>query len=426
MIVKDSKCRIILPWLLFVLAVGLILKGVFLNAPLQSDDTSYFVYASRLSMDLFKYAHSQLPFRIGILVPVAGLQKFFGYSLASYYLYSLGSSLFLLVMVYLTGFKTGGLRTALFSSLLFACSFFGLYQATNLLPDVPNLALLLASFLVFLYVDGAKGRKRILILFLSALLGFCSYLVRAPNLVFLLAIPVYELLTKKSLKTTCLFSFFFLILWLGECCFYLIIADDFFLRVKMIPKGATLWLKYMPEISWHTYLQEPFARLTRTFSGILILWGGLAGTITAISKKNRVMIALLAGALLLYVIYSYSVTSFTPLRRAIPIKTRYIVGFTAVLTIATGYALSNLKPIIEKIFSANIATLVSAFIIITLMGFQVKELPQKLPNTILFKDSSYFVADQLLKDNSKLSDLKGKVYAYPAKDFKNVSKLLSA
>jgi hypothetical protein len=186
----------------------------------------------------------------------------------------------------------------------------------------------------------------------------------------------------------------------------------------MIPKGSILWAKYMPEISWQTYLQEPFTRLTRTFAGTIILWGGLAGTITAIWKKNRVMIALLAGAMLLYVIYSYSVTSVSPLRRALPLNTRYIVAFTAVLTIATGYALTNLKPIIEKIFSANIATLVLAFIIITLMGFQVKELPQKLPNTILFKDSSYFVADQLLKDNNKISDIKGKVYAYPAKDFK--------
>jgi 4-amino-4-deoxy-L-arabinose transferase-like glycosyltransferase len=174
MIVKDTKCRTVLPWLLFVLAFGFIFKGIFLNAPLQSDDTTYFAYASHFSADLFKNAHHQSPFRIGILLPLAGLQKLFGYSLASYYLYSLGSSLFLLAMVYLLGFKTGGLQTALSSSLLFACSFFGLHWATNLLPDVPNSALLLGSFLAFIYLDGATGKKRILILFLSAFLAFCS------------------------------------------------------------------------------------------------------------------------------------------------------------------------------------------------------------------------------------------------------------
>jgi hypothetical protein len=109
--------------LFFVLAFGFISKGIFLNAPLQSDDTTYFDLASRLSADLFRNAVKQEPFRIGILVPLAGLQKLFGYALTTYYLYSLGFSLLLLAMVYLLGFKTGGLRTALSSSLLFACFF---------------------------------------------------------------------------------------------------------------------------------------------------------------------------------------------------------------------------------------------------------------------------------------------------------------
>ncbi len=408
------------PWLLVVIILGFSFRIIFLNAPLQSDDTTYFAYASDLSAELFKNAGSQSPFRLGIIVPLALVQNIFGYSLISYYLYSLGSSLFLLAMVYLAGFKLGGPQTALFSGLLFACSFFGLYQTTNLLPDVPNIAFLLASFLAFIYVvDEGKNKKRILLLLLSALLAFCSYLTRAPNLTFLLAIPAYELLTRKSLKTTFLFSIILAILWIGECGFYQVIADDFFLRVKMVPKGATLWVKYMPEISWQTYLYEPFTRLFfHTFSGTIILWGGLLGTALALLKKNRAMIALLAGALLLFAIYSFSVTSFEPLRRALPLQIRYYVAFTAVLTIAAGYTLSSLKPILEKIFSANIANVILGFVMIALMGYQVKELPTKLPNTALFKNSSYFVADKLLKEKNNTANVARKVYAYPIQDFK--------
>ena len=402
---------------LVVLLFGLLFRIIFLNAPLQSDDTTYFSMAANLSADLFTNARYQAPFRLGLLIPLALFQVFFGYTLVAYYAYSVSFSLILLAMIYGVSFKIDGLRTALFSSLLFACSFYGLNQTTNVLPDVPNLVLLLASFLTFLYVDTATGRRRILILFVSAFLAFCSYLVRAPNLVFLLAIPVYELLTRRSLNSTFLFSIIFLILWIGESCFYLIIADDFFLRVKMIPKGSTLWVSYMPELSWQAYLQEPFTRLTSTLSGTIILWGGFAGTIIAIWKKNRGMIALIAGALLLFIIYSYAVTSFSPLRRALPLQTRYIVPFTAVLTIATGYALSSLKPGLKNIFPETIATLVLALIAILLLGIQIKELPNKLPNTILFKDSAYFVADKLLEDTDKIVDIKGKAHAYPLKDF---------
>jgi len=413
------------PWFLFILSLGFAFRIVFLNASLQSDDTTYFVFASNLSADLFKNAYHQAPFRLGILVPLAVLQKIFGYSLVSYYSFSLGSSLFLLVMIYWVGFKIGGLQTALFSGLLFSCSFFGLNQTTNVLPDVPNLALLLASFLAFIYVTETRGRTHVLLLFLATFLGFCSYLVRAPNLVFLLAIPVYELLIRRSLKFTILFSIIFSILWLSECCFYQVVADDFFLRIKMIPKGSTLWVKYMPELSWQAYLQEPITRLSQSFSGIIILWGGLAGSIIAIWKKNHGMIALLTGALLLFVVYSYSVTSVSPLRRALPLNVRYIVAFTAVMTIATGYALSSLKPTLGKMFSANIVSFISGCLLVFLMGLQVQELPRKLPNTVFFKDSSYFLADQLL-ENIDLPDLKEKVYAYPVKDFKmypNFSKL---
>jgi len=404
-------------WFLVVLIFGLLFRLIFLNAPLQSDDTNYFLWASNFSTELLTNATYQAPFRLGILIPLAIIQQFFGYSLVSYYFFSVSASLFLLSMVFALGLKLDGFRTAIFSSLLFACSFFGLYQATNLLPDVPNAALLLASFLLFVPACEKYNGNYSLLLIASAVLAFASYLVRAPNLAFLLAIPIYEILARKSLKFTFLFSVVFFVLWLAECIFYKILADDFFLRIKMIPSGANQWMQFMPEISWKTYLLAPIDNLIQTSAGIILLLGGFSGTLMALARRNKVLIALLAGALLLFIIYSYAVTSFSPLRRALPLNTRYIVVFTAILTIATGYALTTLRTVVGKKNFENFSNLALIFVTVFLMSIQISELSRKLPNTVLFNDGSYFVADQLLNDFENKLFLKGKVEAYPVKDF---------
>jgi len=400
-----------------VMLFGILFRLIFLNAPLQSDDTTYFSNAANLSVDLFTNAKNQGPFRLGLIIPLSFFQFFLGYSLTAYYLFSISSAVFLLALIYGVSFKIGGLSTAILSSLLFACSFYGLNHATNVLPDVPNLGFLLASFLTFLYAFDVVGRQRFLTLFVCAALAFCSYLVKEPNLVFLLGIPVYELLTRRSLKFTLLFSTILFILGLGESCFYLFFAGDFFLRIKMIPEGSINWVSYMPELSWKAYLQEPFTLIANSLSGTIILWGGSVGAVIAVWKRNWAMVALIAGALFVFVIYSYSVTSFSPLRRALPLQTRYILPFTAVLTIATGYALSSLKPALEKTSSEIVATLLLALVAMSLLGIQIKQLPDELPNTIFFNDSAYFVADILLDEVDEIADLKGEVYAYPLNDF---------
>lgn len=414
-----------LPWFLLVLTFGFILRIIFLCAPLQSDDTSYFILASNLSADMFKDAARQISFRLGLIFPLALLQKILGYSLSAYYTYSIGSSLLLLAMIFMISHSLCGLKTAIISGLIFACSFFGLYQSTNVLPDVPNLVCLLASFLVFTYADDTKGGKRILILLLSACLAFCSYLVRAPNLIFLLSIPVYELLTKKTVRSTILFSIFFLIFWIGEGFFYKFIAGDFLLRMKMVPKGVTLWEINMPQVSILSYLFAPLKKLAFSISGIITLSGGTIGALIAISHKNRGMVALLAGGLCIFLVYSYSVTNISPLIRALPLQTRYILAFTAVLTIATGYAISNIfnHP---KIYNDKIALFVVTTIVVSILIFQILELPNKINNSVLFKDNSYFIADQALKSDKILKKIQGKVYAFPLKDFNmypNFSKL---
>jgi len=415
----------VLPWFLLVLAFGFIFRIIFLSAPLQSDDTSYFALASDLSADMFKDAR-QISFRLGLIFPLAILQKLLGYSLAAYYTYSIGSSLLLLAMIFIVSHGVCGLQTAIISGLIFACSYFGLQQSTNVLPDVPNLVFLLACFLAFTYADVTKGGKRILILLLAACLAFYSYLIREPNLIFLLSLPVYELLEKKTVRNTIQFSVFFFILWIGEGLFYKFIADDFLLRMKMIPKGVTLWEINMPQISILNYLFEPLKNLTNSISGIILSSGGMIGALVAVWHKNRRMIALLSGGACIFIAYSYSVSSISPLTRALPLQARYILAFTVVLTIATGYAISNIPHYLKKVFNEKITLGVVTTIVVCILMFQILELPKIITNSVLFKNNSFFIADQFLKSKKVITKLQGQVYAYPFKDFNmypNFSKL---
>jgi hypothetical protein len=407
-------------WLAIVVLLGFVMRLLFLNAPLGSDDTAYFAMASNLGTDtdFMRNANSQVPLRIGLIAPVAALQNVLGYSLKSYYFFSIGASILLLIMVYLTASKIGGLATAVFSSLLFATSYFGLCRATNLLPDVPNAALLLASFFILVSALESSGNTRLLVISISALTGFLGYLTREPNVVFLAAIPIYELLSRRSLRCTILFVMVFFILWLCEGLFYYVVADDFFLRLRMTLTSTTDWAKHMSEIHLKQFLLEPFMPLGSPLAGKFILAGGFGGTLVAMWKKNHMMLALLVGGLLIFGLYSYSVTSIDPLKRALPLQTRYITVFTAVLTIATGYALAQLKQHLETNRWRRRGTLVAWLLVGMLIVFQVRELPGTLPNTILFKSSSYFVADRLLGENNELMDYKGKIYATPARDFR--------
>ena len=416
----------ILPWFLFAVTFGVLFQLIFLDAPLQSDDTTYFAKAKSLSLGTFQNAYNQTRMRAGMLVPAYLVIKSFGYNIFSYYIFSVGFSTLLIISIFLLTSRLIGVLPAVLSSLLFSCSSFGLNQTTNLLPDVPNLFFLFAAFYFFSVSLERTGKRCVLILLLAAFCGFYAYLIRMPNTIFLISIPVYEYFHKKSIKKSILFSLFFVGFWIVESAFYLIVANDFFLRLNMVPKGVTLWKIYQPTISLNEYLYQPFTNLLRFNSGLILLPCGFMGALTAIKNKNHAMISILIGSFILFLSYSYSVNSFSPLVRALPLQLRYVICFTTVLTILTGYLLSVTYERLGEIININNAKIVIAIVFIGILFFGLKNYSTELPHRISYNRNSYFNADKLLGDyleNNKISEV---VYTIPLNHFKlypNFSKL---
>ena len=292
--------------------------------------------AARLSPDVFDNVNIQWPFRTGVVVPLAIAQKIFGYSLVAYYVFSISFSVAAVLLTYLVMLEVAGQRAAILSSLLFATSALAIYHGTQVLPDTPNLCALLATFYVFIKVKSATGRRNVLLLVLAAACAFYAHLVRMPNAVFLAALPAYEYLTYRSLRRTLWFSAFFAGFIVLECVAYLILTGNPLKRIMLVPKGVTLWIKHQPKLTWSQYLFDPFRRILSFTTGWILLCGLIPGFVVAVRRHNHKLIGLCVGGLVLFLAYSYPVTGFSPLQRALPLQPRYIVGFACVLAMVAG------------------------------------------------------------------------------------------
>lgn len=402
-------------WALVIALSALMVRVLFLSAPLASDDAIYFDLASRLSVDIFDTQRAQWPFRTGMLMPLAAVQAFFGFSLWSYYIFSVGFSVALVVVVFVVMRNASGLRAAIIASLLFSTSGLVLYQGTNILPDVPNLCFLLLSFHVFTKVDDPNTRRGKELLALAAGCGFYSYLVRAPNAVFLIAIPVYEYLAHRTIRRTLRYAAVFAAFVAGECLFYLIVTGNPLKRLMLVPKGVTLWIKHQPTLSLEDYVLRPFSNLTRWKTGWVLIGCAIPAAIYVVRRRHHKLMALLAGGLFIFVVYSYTVTSFSPLMRALPLQPRYILAFTCVLAMIGGHWLANLEQIPK--LKIRLPRFVVPGVAAALIAVQVSDLP-KLPTTMFFTDDAFYVGDRLVRDYLRQHAITEPVYAYPDGVFK--------
>ncbi len=402
-------------WAAIIFLVAMMTRLLFIGAPLSSDDMLYFDMASRLSIDVFDQQTIQWAFRTGLIVPLAILQKIFGYNLWSYYLLSVGASIGAVMLVYLIMLKIADQRAAVISSLLFASSGFGLFHATQILTDTPNLCALLLTFYVFLHVESNTGKRNILLLLLAAACGFYAHLIRMPNAVFLAALPVYEYLTYRSLRRTVLFSAFFTCFVLLECSFYLIATGNPLKRILLIRDGVVTWIQYQNELSWSAYLFGPFQNILKWTTGLILLSAAIPGSIVLIRQRNYRLAGLCVGGLLLFLTYSYSVTSLDPLVRALPLQPRYIVAFTCVLAMVAGNLLAHLR--VVPLFRTKLPPITIPGLTAAIFALQCQELPQ-LPSTAFFTDDTYFVGDRLVRDYVRKHPISEPVHAFPGAMFR--------
>jgi hypothetical protein len=413
-------------WLIILLSSAFIIRMIFLEAPLQSDDTTYFSMAKNYSEGLLKNAPDQTPFRSGLLIPLHGLQSLFGYNITTYYIFSISFFLFLVACIFFFCNSAGGLNFAIYAVAIASTSALILNQTSNLLPDVPNLTSVLISFIFFIYASKSKNQKSLLYILFAAIAGFYSYTVRLPNIVLLSVIPLYDLLSKRSLRNTIIYGLVFAFCLACEMGYFWWMTGDPLIRLKYVTKGVSLWTVYMPSITVSQYLLDPIIGIGHFNTGKILWTGGIAGFALAVFNKKWEIVSLFLAGTILFSVYSYSIQSVDPLVRSLPLQPRYIIGFSVVMTIGTAYLLHCIGESIIK--RSNGTKYVHLILIpfVTILLFQISELPSIIRGSILLGNDSYFVADRLFRQ--KMSSIKKDVpiFAYPIKDFQlypNFSKL---
>ena len=400
-------------WELIVLILGLAIKIIFIEHPLESDDTSYMEIAKYYSERTVIFAHNQVPFRSGFLIPLYFLMTIFGYSIFTYYLYSISYSMLLLLAIMLVAKRLFGAKIAFLSGLLYISSYISFYQSTNVLPDIPAFTWALLSFYLFINILSGKSNKYLLLL--SSLFGFLAYLCKLPVIVFLIVIPVFEYIKYRSVKNTIFYAIIFIFLWSFESIIYLIVTGDFFIRLKMFSHGVDNWIVYQPSLSFREFLLNCPRKIFSLLSGKFLIITGLIGILLSVKKKNNKIITLIIGGLFIYILYTYSFYSIEPLIPSLPPQFRYIIGFFCILNIVSAWVIYTIYRYIKRLIHYKYINYVFYLIILAFFIFQVKEI-SKNSNSVFFKKDTYFVANRIMNDKI-INSINDTVYALPIKDF---------
>jgi hypothetical protein len=399
-----------------IILFSLLVRMIFLEAPLESDDTLYMAHAESYSKEMLLKTNSQLPFRLGMILPLCILQYFFSYSIISYYVFSITMYILVVISIFIASNYFISQEGAIVSSLIASTSSFILFQTSNVLPDAPNLVFLLSSYILF-YQSCINKNKEWIYLVLSAIMAFISYLIRLPNIVFLICIIIFDILQNHSVKKSIIFVNLFLLCIILEVIYYWIYIGKPFERFLIEPNGVYGWVRFMNEISFKSYLLDPIKAIALVTSGKILLLSGLLGLITSFYKKKWGIFSLSIGASILFIAYSYSFTSFNPIVRALPLQRRYIIAFSAIMILNAAFVFIQIyNNICEKIWKRKaLYSFLALFII-----FQIAELRHEISNSIIFKKTAddYFVGDRLLADKIDQFKKQDKVYAYPIRDFK--------
>ena len=423
LVVMNSKVSHALAIIVACLVCCLAIRIVFIEAPLESDDTTYMQLAELYSKPLLRNFDYQLPFRTGLIIPIRCAIELFGYSIVSYYVVSFLFYAAMIVAVCLLSKRISGYRMVLYSCAIVFSSPLVLFQTSNVLPDVPFVAFYLLSFYGFtISVEKQTGKSCVLFLFLSALLGFIAYTVRLPNVVMLVGIPVYEFLRNRSLRKSFRYGMILVVLIGVEMAFFFWMTGDPFVRIRKIAGGVSIWTVHMNGLSLTQFLLDPLINYTQWKSGWLFLVGGIGGSICAVGRRNYAVVSLGISGLAIFVLYSYSVTSVDPLVRAMPLQLRYVVGASVVFGILTAYLFDSILVRLECLsgsrFAYGFSAIVMGAVLFLIFVSQLTGLRKSISGSVLFGNDHYFVMDRMVREFIKRNQLNGKLWALPGKDFR--------
>ena len=387
--------------LILLIVLSIIIQIYFICPPVLSDQLQYYGFAA--SFPQFPVTPSHWSLRLGLILPVALIFRFFGYSEISYYFIPVLCSILLTLVIFKLGEKLFSYRIGVISAFWFMTMPGILKESGNLLPDIPATLCITGGFFVLQNIISIKDLKkqpgkreisnfRILSMFAGMLFGW-AYLTKEYFLIFLLLVPVF--FYAFSIPWKYLIAFF-----LG---FFLVISIELFLGIIIYRDPFIRLLTAQPRETWGEIERNVKVILTN-LPTLLVEEGNLQslaimilftiGSLIRIYQRDLKYLFLLAWALLIFGFFtglgllpivlnwgSQVVLRTHIFRYWIPILPPIIIGGIAIIDSAISWIVLKLNIAIQPKKIINNVFLTGLLIIFIATGFiKTKDYPEFVRN----------------------------------------------
>ena len=304
-----------------VLLIGSLSWLVFIQRPLHSDDAGFMLVAKSFG-NLRTFSVSHYAYKLGFLLPLIALNKILGFSLLSYYLFAYLSYLVFLVGCFALASYCFNWKVGLTAVVLCTSSLVLNLYSSVVLTDLPCTGFNLLALYCFLVSSDRNSAKRFdrWVLF-SALCAFQGYQCKMTTAVFLIALPLYEVIAHRRLRKSMAFGVLFVLGVVLECMFNWWMHDAPLARFAVIYRAAGANVTNVPTCGslWEFIVRAPrgFWLVPHCGWGLkFIIVAGILAFAGTIYRKEKKTLALAAGALVVYAMYAYSIGSWSPLKPA--------------------------------------------------------------------------------------------------------------
>jgi hypothetical protein len=336
------------PPLLGVMLLAAVVRLLFANGPLGSDDLVYLARSVEIAQGEWNSANYNGALRYGFNIPAGALLALFGVNLTTANLWPLACSLAEVAAVYVFAWHAFGRREALLAALMLATTPLHIASATRIHADpIVSLFLTLAFVLFFL----AERRTSRALFFCAGLSIGMVYWVKELVIVTLFALALYPLVWRRWSWQWLAFVAGGLVMLVGHLALMTAIAGDPLHLVKTVTgqisrsylgqmdgeDGAFYYFRYLFADVRHTWLAGFFA------AAAVLVWlrTRFAGAPAAGPKPGGLAFAVF-WLLSLIAVLSFLPVSFSPFRLTMK-QSNYLTLFLAPLVVLAAFAVARLS-----------------------------------------------------------------------------------
>jgi len=231
-------------FLVIILVFAAITRTMFFVGFGLGDD-SYYASTSKLFMENgFKQLSLEFGsnYRIGLWIPISLSFKLFGINEVSFVLFSLLSSLGLIVVSYLIGKELFNEKVGLIAAFIISIAPFDSVFASTMTIDIPTNFLLAVSFLCFIKGIKSSKKKSITYYLLSNLCIIWAYFIKFPSVSMIFVFILISLMNFKKIKRHLIFYIILSCLFLTSFLIDYLLSGDplhyFHQEMKYGPKPS--------------------------------------------------------------------------------------------------------------------------------------------------------------------------------------------